>query len=147
MDDPRQRGSSGSNSQSPSGTMTPSSSSSINQAQDVTTLDLYIPRPAYQRPASYGQPSPSSCAHCGNLTPRYGTTTLYGTPLKQTPATSTEQLSRFSDRHSVVCAADTRRNFILHFPLTLSLLMCCRRQVPFALKMTITQKPVLSQSA
>lgn len=109
MDNSRHPGSSGPISQSSSENMSPSSSSSIDQAQGISTLGLYIPRPAYQRPASYGQPSPSNCAHCGNLTPRYGTTTLYGTPLKQTPATSTEQLSRFSDRYSVVRSAYASR--------------------------------------
>jgi hypothetical protein len=93
-------------SQSPSETRTASSSSSMEHTQDMVNMGVYLPRPAYQRPISYGQPSPSNCTHCGNLTPRYGTTTVYGTPLKHTPATSTEKFSRFSDRYSVVSSTN-----------------------------------------
>ncbi|KAF2134355.1 glycosyltransferase family 2 protein [Dothidotthia symphoricarpi CBS 119687] len=61
---------------------------------------LASPMPSFQRPISYGQKSHSSCTHCGNLTPRYGSTTVYGTPLKQTPATSTEQVDKLPGSYS-----------------------------------------------
>lgn len=84
-------------------TRTASLDSSTDQIQDFQNSSLYLPRPAYQRPVSYGQRSPSNCTHCGNLTPRYGSTTVYGTPLGTTPATSTEKVNKYSYRHAKVC--------------------------------------------
>lgn len=63
---------------------------------------LHAPRPIYQRPDSYGQKSSNNCTHCGNVTPRYGSTTLYGTPLGNTPATSTDMVHKFSNHHNKV---------------------------------------------
>jgi hypothetical protein len=92
-------------------TRTASINSSCDQNQDSQNLGLYLPRPAYQRPVSYGHKSPSSCTHCGNLTPRYGSTTVYGTPLGTTPATSTEKFTKYSSRHAKVS------NFLVLTPL------------------------------
>lgn len=88
--------------QSLSETRTVSLNSSNDHSQDFQAGGIYMPRPAYQRPVSYGQKSPSSCTHCGNLTPRYGSTTVYGTPLGTTPATSTEKINKYTYRHAKV---------------------------------------------
>ena len=80
----------------------------MERPQDLTNVGLYLPRPAYQRPVSYGQRSPTNCSHCGSLTPRYGSTTVYGTPLKHTPATSTEKLPKYTARYSSVSLSRTR---------------------------------------
>ena len=77
-------------------------SSNDHNIHDLQNMGVYLPRPAYQRPMSYGQKSPSNCTHCGNLTPRYGSTTVYGTPLGHTPATSSEQVNKFTYRHAKV---------------------------------------------
>lgn len=68
--------------------------------QDGAPVSIFLPRPAYQRPDSYGQKSPTNCTHCGSIAPRFGSTTIYGTPLKHTPATSTEFLDKFSNCYS-----------------------------------------------
>lgn len=69
-------------------------------SSDESYTAIFPPRPSYQRPVSYGQRSPSNCTQCGSLTPRYGSTTVYGTPLKQTPATSTEKVDNYSSHYS-----------------------------------------------
>lgn len=145
MDTARHSDSPGPILQSPSETRTTSSSSSMVNAHDTINLGLYLPRPTYSRPSSYGQPSPSNCAHCGNLTPRYGTTTVYGTPLKQTPATSTEKFSRFSDRYSTVSSKLVRRTHALFSRLIRSMLMVCRPRAPSAENRRSTPTPLLSQ--
>lgn len=103
MDHPKDLIMSESAAQSDPETRTASLNSVQDHEQDFQNMGLYLPRPAYQRPMSYGQKSPSSCTHCGNLTPRYGSTTVYGTPLGNTPATSTEKVNKYSYRHSKVC--------------------------------------------
>jgi hypothetical protein len=58
---------------------------------EIEALPVAIPRPlrpAYQRAPSSTMSSKSSCNHCGNLAPRYGLTTIYGTPLNQSRAPS-----------------------------------------------------------
>ncbi|KAF2846880.1 glycosyltransferase family 2 protein [Plenodomus tracheiphilus IPT5] len=66
----------------------------------ATDLGLHVPRPVYQRSSSYGQKSSTNCTHCGNVTPRYGSTTLYGTPLGSSPAASSETVNKFSERYN-----------------------------------------------
>lgn len=77
-----------------------SDSSGISHSQDGHHTPLFLPRPAYQRPESYGQKSPTNCTHCGSITPRFGSTTIYGTPVENTPATSTEVLEKFANCYS-----------------------------------------------
>ncbi|KAF1848129.1 glycosyltransferase family 2 protein [Cucurbitaria berberidis CBS 394.84] len=105
MDIPKQPDTPVNGSQSPSETRTTSLNSSVGRSQELANLDLYLPQPVYQRPLSYGQPSPTNCIHCGSLTPRYGSTTVYGTPLKHTPATSTEKLPKYTNRYSVATSS------------------------------------------
>lgn len=105
MTDPRTE----SANQSAPETRTTSLDSFSYQNHDLQNEDLFVPRPAYQRPVSYGQRSASNCTHCGNLTPRYGSTTVYGTPLEHTPAGSTEHVNKYSYRHAKIASAMNAR--------------------------------------
>jgi len=84
-----------------------SDSSGISHSQDGHHTPLFLPRPAYQRPESYGQKSPTNCTHCGSITPRFGSTTIYGTPVENTPATSTEVLEKFANCYSSRVSANS----------------------------------------
>lgn len=75
-------------------------SSSPSHSQDGLQTPIFLPRAAYQRPESYGQRPSTSCTHCGSIAPRFGSTTIYGTPLEHTPATSIEVLDKFSNCYS-----------------------------------------------
>lgn len=62
---------------------------SVVPEQDGSKIEATLPpaprllRPTYQRAPSSTASTKSNCGHCGNLAPKFGLTTVYGTPLAQ----------------------------------------------------------------
>lgn len=72
---------------------------------DALTVPTPQPlRPAYQRAPASTASSKSNCDHCGNLAPKYGLTTVYGTPLNQgrapSPLASSKEAGTYPSSYS-----------------------------------------------